>query len=61
MKVRAELSYGEAAPPQEVTFEIDYVAELYDAMNDEVGKLPEETNGIPVQKWKKAVIVIVRD
>lgn len=61
MRIRARLEYGDVLPHHEISFEIDYVAELYDAMNDEVAKLPEETDGVPVDKWKKAVIEIDRD
>jgi hypothetical protein len=60
MQVKATLQYGDEVPDKEFLFEIDYVAELYDAMNDEVSKLPQEGDGPAVEKWTRAVIEIVR-
>lgn len=60
MKVTAQLFYGDEEPGHEFRFEIDYVEELYDAMNEEVEKLPQETDGTPVGNWSRATIELVR-
>lgn len=60
MQVTAKLFYGKETPGHEFSFELDYVEDLYDAMNDEVAKLPQETDGTEVGKWTRATIEIVR-
>lgn len=61
MKVTAQLFYGDEASRHEIKFEIDYVKDLYDAMNEEVEKLPQETDGIPVGNLSRATIDLVRE
>jgi hypothetical protein len=61
MKVTAKLFYGSEIPGHEFAFEIDYVAELYEAMNDEVEKLPPQPGGTEVGNWTRASIELVRE